>query len=287
MKALLICPSERPAVRHLSAATPLACVPLLGQSLLEYWLSHLANSGIKRVFILAADRPEHVLALVGNGARWGLAAEVIPEARELSPAQAILKYATVLEPASSQANISVLEHLPGGAKPLFTSYADWFEAAHAWMPRAKTPERVGLFEKQPGVWVGLNVRISPGVRLQAPCWLGNNVFVGADSIIGPRVLIEEGALIDPFAEITDSYVGPHTFVGPFTRLCNSIAQANTLIDWPTGAMASVPDPFLLSALRRPRQGCSISGRWVARLVDLCFRKREEFQVISKRLSMDR
>ena len=63
MKALLICPSERPAVRLLAPNAPLSNVPLLGQSLLEYWLSHLACSGLTQALILAGDRPEKVRAL--------------------------------------------------------------------------------------------------------------------------------------------------------------------------------------------------------------------------------
>lgn len=285
MKNLLICPSERPTVRHLSTTTPLACVPILGQSLVEYWLSHLAASGAKRVLVLAADRPEHVLAQVGNGARWGLVVDVIPESRELSPSQASLKYSAGLDPLPSQGSITLLDRLPGHDRPLFESYAHWFEAACAWMPNARTPERVGLQELQPGVWVGHNTRISPGARLRAPCWLGRNVFVGPDATIGPRAVVEDGGFVEPMAEITDSYVGAHTLVGQFTRLHGSLALANTLIDCQSGFATSVMDPFLLTALRRPPRVHS-AAPWLGRFLELCFRKREEFQVLSKHLSMD-
>src|SRR5215213_7419644 len=99
MKALLICPSERPNIKLLAERMPLAAVPLLGQSLIEYWLAYLAASGVQQVSILADDRPEYIETLVGNGARWGLVARVITESRELSAAQAILKYEAELNPA--------------------------------------------------------------------------------------------------------------------------------------------------------------------------------------------
>src|SRR2546430_7133620 len=144
MKVLLICPSEQPAVRLLGQTAPLAAMPLLGQSLVEYWLTELACSGIKEVLILCDDRPEQLRALVGNGARWGLAVEVIAESRELSPAQALLKYEHILDPAMAQNSIVVLDHFPGLSEyPLFNSFLGWFEALHAWMPRAKTVDRVG------------------------------------------------------------------------------------------------------------------------------------------------
>ena len=86
-KALLICPSDRPAVTELSRVAPLAAAPLLGESLLEYWLTHLALSGTKEVHILADDRVDEVRKIVGTGARWGLKAEISTEVRELTAAQ--------------------------------------------------------------------------------------------------------------------------------------------------------------------------------------------------------
>jgi NDP-sugar pyrophosphorylase family protein len=92
MRALLICPAERSAVALLPGQMPLACMPLLGQSLLEYWLSDLASRGLSQVVILAHDRPELAVELVANGERWGLVVSVINESRELTIAEALLKY---------------------------------------------------------------------------------------------------------------------------------------------------------------------------------------------------
>lgn len=286
MKSFLLCPSERPAVRLLAEATPLAAAPMLGQSLLEYWLSHLACSGVKRVFILAADRPEHILALVGHGERWGLHAEVIPESRELTPAQALMKYAPNFSPAPAQTDITVLDHLPGRPEnSLFTSYTDWFAEACAWMPHARTPDRVGMRQLQPGIWVGLQTRISPKAQLRAPCWLGKNVFVGACATLGPGALAEDGAFIEAAAEVNRSYVGPDTFVGQFVRLTSSIAWGNTLIDCPTGSVTKVPDSFLLCALRQPRW--PLTRTWLTRLSELYCRNKPDLQLLWKQLSIDR
>ena len=119
-KALLICPSDRPAVAELSRVAPLAAAPLLGQSLLEYWLTHLALSGIKEAHVLADDRPEQISKLVANGARWGLKVEVTAEVRELTAAQAQIKYPSEFS-ASAPNNIAVLDHFPGEPNsPIFT-----------------------------------------------------------------------------------------------------------------------------------------------------------------------
>jgi len=108
-KALLICPSSRNAVAELSRQTPLAAVPLLGESLVEYWLTHLALTGVKEVRILADDRPKQITNLVGNGARWGLTVEVTPEVRELTVGQAQIRYAREF-PAGAQHPMALLDH---------------------------------------------------------------------------------------------------------------------------------------------------------------------------------
>src|SRR6266480_5550580 len=92
MKALLICPSDRPGVSHLADAVPLSNVPILGKTLLEYWLDHLAALGAKEVLILSSDRPHLVRKLVDGGIRWGLKVDVIPERWELTVTEARAKY---------------------------------------------------------------------------------------------------------------------------------------------------------------------------------------------------
>ena len=62
MKAILICPADRSSAAFLARTCPLALVPIFGRSLLDLWLTDLANSGAHKVLILAADRPEKVRA---------------------------------------------------------------------------------------------------------------------------------------------------------------------------------------------------------------------------------
>src|SRR5689334_5143463 len=125
MKAVIICPAERSALSKLGSIAPLAILPILGESPLEYWLEHLAALGAKEVRVLAADRPEQVRALVGDGTRWGLRVEVIPETRELTVIEARAKYR--LHPSHvwlpDPNDVVLLEHLPGLARHrLFDSY---------------------------------------------------------------------------------------------------------------------------------------------------------------------
>jgi len=250
MKAILICPSPRPAVRSLAETMPLANVPAFGQGLVEYWLGHLAGAGFERVLVLASDRPEALRSLVGSGARWGLTVEVRAEDWELTPAEAVSKYATDLPPTAEQDGQVVMDHFPGlTGYPLFTSYHDWITALCAWMPRAKGPERVGPRELRDGVWADLHARISPKAELHAPCWLGKNVVVGAHAVIGPRTIVEDRAFIEPGAVVVHSFVGPDTFVGRDTELRQSVAWGDLLINWSTESVTRVPDSFIMCSLR--------------------------------------
>jgi NDP-sugar pyrophosphorylase family protein len=254
MKALLICPDRRPAVAALAESAPLSNVPMLGQSLLEYWLAHLATLGAKEVLVLAADRPDRVLAGVGDGTRWGLRVRVQPENRELTLDEARAKHQAT-EPAAwlpAPNDVTLLDHLPLLPQlPLITSYADWFVAAQAFLPHAVTPDRIGVRELKPGVWIGLHAHVAPGAKLLAPCWIGERAWIEDGAVIGPNAVLETEVFIARGAEVSQSQIGPKTFVGHFTEIRNSIALGSTLINWERDSCLKVPDEFLLCSLERP------------------------------------
>lgn len=284
MNTILICPSTRPAVEHLSVNTTLAAIPLLGESLVEYWLTHLALSGASEVQILANDRPQQIAALVGNGARWGLKAEVIPETRELTLAQAQIKYGREITSGSHE--IVVVDHFPGSLQSLFTSYADLFTGILEWLPNARTPDRVGLKEIQPGIWVGLHTRVSPAARLYAPCWIGQSVYIGTDAVIGPMAVVEDRSFVESNAQIIGSLVGPDTYVGQGTVVQDAFALGSMLINWKSNLFTRVADAFVLSALRRPLFQ-EASGNLFDRLTQIYSRNREELQAFWKHMLLDK
>jgi NDP-sugar pyrophosphorylase family protein len=268
-KALLICPSDRPAVAELSRLAPLAVIPLLGESLLEYWLTHLALSGVKEVQILASDRAEQIGAVVGNGARWGLKVEVGSEARELTVAQAQIKYAAEFSAAAPN-KIFVLDCFPGEPDlQIFSSYANLFAGLACWMPRANTVDRVGFREIQPGIWIGRHAHVSPEAKLCAPCWIGRHAFVGANCVIGPNAILEDRSFVEGGAEIENSAIGADTFVGKLAALRQSFAWGNTLVSWKTDSVTQITDAFLMCALRRQSNGKN-AEKFLGRLFDLLF-----------------
>lgn len=282
MTMLLICPSSRCEVPFLSQHVPLANVPLLGQSLLEYWLSALSFQGVRKCIVLAHDQPSVVAEVVGAGQRWGLDVKVIAESRELTAAEALLKYAPDLDPIPRPDAIAVLDHFPGAPeRPLFSSYQNLFQAIRAWLPSALTPDRVGFSEAQLGVWLGCHSQVSPQARLIAPCWIGQHVFIGAGATVGPGAIVEDGCFIEPGAELVESWVGSDTFVGQFAKIDGSLAWGNVLINWQTNSKTEIADPFLLCALRR--FGHARSPNWLKKLSELYARNKGEVGLLWKHL----
>lgn len=210
--------------------------------MVEYWLEHLVQAGATHVTVLTNSHFDAISELVGNGARWGLKAEVISDAeydptRETDPASA--------EPIQA----TVLDHLPGlPGRDLFESYASWFEGIMQWMPHATNDVRIGVRELSPGVWVGRGARVADSAQLIAPVWLGNFVRIEADCVIGPEAVIEDRSMVAKASEVAHSIISPATRLGACTELHYSLAQESTLVNWLTGSIVRVPDPFLLGSL---------------------------------------
>ena len=271
MNAVLICPAERPELEQLGKAAPLAAVPMLGQSPVEHWLEHLSRLKVKHVRVLTADRPHLLRLLVGDGSRWGLQVEVLPERAELTPEQALEKYGAenVRNPVKLIHHIFTADVLPGDSKPLFTNYSCLMDALKERLSRVKAGDRIGLREIKPGIWVGLRTKIDPKARLHAPCWIGENAWIGPEAVIGPNAIIEDRTFIDRGAWIENSLVLPDTYVGEVVEVRDSIAWANRLINCKSGSCVLVPDEFLLSGFQRPkplRLGAGWPGRIAAMLL---------------------
>src|SRR3954462_14130725 len=92
MNSLLICPADRPGVAQLAEKAPLAVAPLLGKTVIEYWIEALVARGAKHILVLASDRPHQVRAVGGDGTRWGVKPDLLPRAREPSLEEARSKY---------------------------------------------------------------------------------------------------------------------------------------------------------------------------------------------------
>jgi len=253
MKSILICPAERNSVAALGEDTPLAVVPFLGKTLIDYWLEHLAAIGAKEILILSDDRAEEIAAHVDGGERWGLRVKVQNEISERTVAEARVKFKAADNSnwLAAPDDVIFMDRLPQQPDlPLFASYANWFAALVDWLPHAATPDRIGRVLKL-GVWTGLHAKIAPTAELHAPCWIGDNVRIGDGAIVGPNAVIEEKSFIEPHVKISGSHIGAETYVGAHTDVENSIVLGSTLISWKYNSVIKVPDEFLLCSIAKP------------------------------------
>ena len=252
MKALIICPADRKSVAALARRRPLALTPCLGQPVLGRVLAFLASSGAKEITVLAADRPDRIRKFAGRGEAWGVKIEVIPEARELTVAEARAKYQTgagIWLPTPH--DIFLLDRLPQWPEqPLWDSYAGWQQVLLAGLPQA-AQEKVGMREVSPGVYLGLRTRVAESVQLKAPCWIGANVWLGPKVVSGPETIVEDDVYVDTGAEISQSIIGPKTYVGALTEVRKSLAWGRDLLNLTNGSITEVTDHFLLGELGPP------------------------------------
>jgi len=269
MKALIICPADRKAVAALARRRPLVLTPFLGQPVLALALAHLASAGAREIVVLAADRPDRIRKFVGRGEAWGVKVEVVPEARELSVAEAQAKYqpaaGTWLAAPNDIYLLDRVPQLPGHA--LWESYAGWQAALLAWLPRAAA-EKVGMRELSPGVFLGLRAWVAESAKLRAPCWVGSNVWLGPRVVIGPETIIEDDVYVDEGAEISHGVIGPKTYVGALTEVRNSLGWGRDLLNLTNGSVTEVTDHFLLGdlgAATRPTTS-PLAGRVAALVV---------------------
>lgn len=255
MKTILICPNQASGIPALADARPTATLPFLGESFLCYWLEYLAGRKVTEVRLITSDEADLVQRALGNGSRWGIHLEIFHEVRELDTAEARKRYRPIYETDWLPEDVIAADHLPGLTDhKLFTNYAHWFKGLSLWLPFVCQTKRIGLREIQPGIWAGRRTRIGSNVQLRAPCWLGDNVRVGKNAVIGPFAFLEERVVIDQAAEISDSWVGPDTFVGALTRLNESLGWGSLLINWKNGSSTTVPDSFLMSSLVAEQRG---------------------------------
>lgn len=251
MNIVLICP-ECINTPLLSKSAPLALAPVLGEPLLAHWMEHLAISGTSRVDILASDRHELVRDFVQDGARWGVRTEVHPAKRVLSLLDAMATVAA-MNGGHEADDAFMMDHLPAPESPhLFSSYEAWFNGLIDWMPRIDLTMRVGFHEVLPGVWTGLRTHISPDARIVPPCWIGSDTWIEAHTSIGPAAIVEDRALVEHGARISNSLVGPETFVGRFCELDHCMVWGESVVDLRDESVRESIDSSLV---------CSLGTHW--------------------------
>jgi hypothetical protein len=128
--------------------------------------------------------------------------------------------------------------------------------------RALDGEFPGLFfngkERSPGVWVARAAKIAPSARLQAPCYVGEDAWIGADCRIGPYSVIAAGCVVERETAVARSVVYEGTFLGPELEVSDSCVNRNRIHNVRLGAEIEVGEAHVASALS-PAAGGGLLG----------------------------
>jgi NDP-sugar pyrophosphorylase family protein len=104
-----------------------------------------------------------------------------------------------------------------------------------------------------GLYAPAGFALEPAAILRAPCWVGDHVFVDKEAVIGPFAIVEDRAFIERAVRVARSWIGPETLVGQYAQVANAFAFGNALIDWSSGLVTEITEPFVQCALSRPKQ----------------------------------
>ena len=263
MNVILICPEHRADAGIYQRMRPLALMPVLGRTLLDHALAHLADRGAKEVLVLASDRPEQIRSAVKAGAVWGLKINVMPTSSEPSKEDALQFYGADFS-AAGVPSVIVLDAIPGAAsRPLWSPPSECPDFL-SWIAEAAMAGQLTMREVSPGVWISTKAKVSRDAVITGPVWIGPRASITAGARVGPDAVIEAGAFVDSGACISGSWLGPDTYAGSGVHLRDSIAWGNGLMAWRSGSFLEVRDDFLINDIRLPQvwQGDS---SWMERL----------------------
>ncbi len=233
---------------------PFVLWPVLGKTVLDYWLDEAVRVGVPSVTIEAIDRP-HLLR------RW-------LDQRDLWSRTIQIQSQPVGEDASERV---LMDHLPGrteagppdGARSLLLH---WYRLQVEALQQRKSEIVCLDHEVQPGVWAGPGARIDQGAVLTAPCWIGSYARVGANCRVGPDAFIGPGAYLDEDVEAAESVVCADTYVGSHTSLNKMAAQGGLLLDFEKGLAVEVADPFVIGHINGSPAAPSSGERLLAAIV---------------------
>ncbi|NLB17361.1 MAG: NTP transferase domain-containing protein [Syntrophomonadaceae bacterium] len=89
--------------------------------------------------------------------------------------------------------------------------------------------RIEAAEVNDGVFLGQNVIIAPGVRLEAPCFIGANTQIKEGAYVGAGTVIGRGSILHEGASIKRSVLWNNVYVGKKTELRGAIVCNHVLM----------------------------------------------------------
>jgi len=233
MKAILLAAGRGERMRPLTDRTPKPLLRVRGRSLIEWHLHALARGGVREVVINTAWLEQQIVALLGNGARFGLAIRYSLEGRDHGGA---LETAGGLKKALPLLALAPSEPFWYVAADVFAPGFDFDAQAAAALPPADLGQ----------LWMVPNPPQHPGGDFGI---LAGRATVGASAAGGERFTWSGIGLFRPgfVGELmTDFELGAKARLRPY--LDAAIAQRRLGATLWRGAWADVGTPERLAAL---------------------------------------
>lgn len=223
-------------------------------TLVAHWLDHAVRRGCREAVIYCPDRPAAVRAALEGGAFWSLKLDIRPSA----PPPGIA--------------CEVMDRLPGEPAPAAQPGSPgelvrwWLDLNLRWLA-ARDGATVQIdAAREPGGWIGPRARLSPGVVLKPPYWIGAGTFVGPGCEIGPGALVGPGCVLSGDVRVQDSFVMEGTFVGAHTELRRKLLRGGSLFDADKGVRVEITDDFVAAAMDRAALAVPAGERLLAALL---------------------
>lgn len=114
----------------------------------------------------------------------------------------------------------------------------------------------GLFfrgnEVLPGVWMARAAKVPQSVTFHAPCYIGEEAWIGAGCEVGPHAVIGPRCIVGKGTAIARSVISADTYVGAELEVKDSLASGERLHNVRLGTELRIEESHILCGMARKR-----------------------------------
>jgi NDP-sugar pyrophosphorylase family protein len=126
---------------------------------------------------------------------------------------------------------------------------------------------VGGRQPTQGIFVSRSVYIHPTATLVPPVYLGPNSHISRHATIGPFAVLSEDCIVGMESNVSNSVVGPGTYVGESLDIQSAIVDKEYVLDVRLGASYRMVDNFLIGSLKDAKSS-GLVRNWTDRVMAL-------------------
>ncbi|GGF62911.1 NDP-sugar synthase [Alteromonas lipolytica] len=228
--AVLIEPTDLPALQPLLVRRSLALLPVAGKPIIQLWLEHISLMGFTSVSIGVRDFPQALRDFVGNGSRWGLSIEVHALTEHMSNEDAVAHIAAAGPQlvaclnAIPTDNLSILlSHQVSEATVPFTAGTGQYPLAYL-LPKASEAGQEKLC-------IPLTAEFFKRIDSVSSLWQVNNAILHGQTFdplpsgfeVEPGIFMETGIQVKPGVNMQGPVkIGQNSYLGRNVKIKNNV-----------------------------------------------------------------